>query len=456
MTVSTTTQLVQHTAAGGTVFAFNFMILDEDELVVKTADTDGVETTRVLGVDYTVSAGPWPSGGNVTFSVAPTIGHIVAIYNEPSPIQDVDLPAAGTLPADQVESALDRVVLVSQRTRDLVRRAATLPDASTLTEISLPLPRARYLLGWNAAGDGLENVVEADATSAAAAAISAAAALAAQGLSEDARDAAVVAQGFAEDARDAAQLAETNAEAAEAVALASANFLGSWSALTGAATVPSSVLHNSAYWMLLNNLADITLSEPGVSADWENITPVLSALGTGILAKIGTETYAARSIDVDTDDLQIANPAGTAGNPTLALAFTVTTFIKSLLATTTNAGARAAIGAERAFASTTLTFASVAAATDGTPQNWAHGLGTDDIDFGITVEHDNAAVSYTTKAAAAIGANGAWAMFGDGSGLPADPNVPADAPATGNIRVNVRNLAGSTSTIRVHIWARAR
>lgn len=139
---------------------------------------------------------------------------------------------------------------------------------------------------------------------------------------------------------------------------------------------------------------------------------------------------------------------------------TVTPFAETLLGDAAASDARTTLGlgtaATKNVASTTLTFSSVAPAADGTPQNWAHGLGTDDIDFGITVEHDNAAVSYTTKAAAAIGANGAWAMFGDGSGLPADPNVPANAPATGNIRVNVRNLAGSTSTIRVHIWARTR
>lgn len=133
---------------------------------------------------------------------------------------------------------------------------------------------------------------------------------------------------------------------------------------------------------------------------------------------------------------------------------TISDYAKTMLDDTDAATARATLGI--GVASTTLTFSSVAPGADGTAQNWAHGLGTDDVDFGITVEHDNAAVSYTTKAAAAIGANGAWAMFGDGSGLPADPNVPANAPATGNIRVNVRNLAGSTSTIRVHIWARTR
>lgn len=166
MTVSTTTQFAQHAAAGGTVFAFNFKILAEADLVVKTTNnTTGAETTATLGVDYTVSAGPWPSGGTVTFSSAPTSGHIVTIYNDPDPVQDVDLAAGGTLPAESVEAMMDRIVLLVQRSRDLIARAAKLPDGSTLSDISLPFPLANNLIGWNSSATELENKVVADLTS---------------------------------------------------------------------------------------------------------------------------------------------------------------------------------------------------------------------------------------------------------------------------------------------------
>lgn len=46
------------------------------------------------------------------------------------------------------------------------------------------------------------------------------------------------------------------------------NFKGDWSAQTGAANVPYSVYHAGMYWQLLNNLADVTTSEPGVTGDW--------------------------------------------------------------------------------------------------------------------------------------------------------------------------------------------
>ena len=54
-------------------------------------------------------------------------------------------------------------------------------------------------------------------------------------------------------------------------ALAAVNFKGTWADLTGAVTVPAAVKHDSKYWMLLEDLADVTAEEPGVSAKWEQI-----------------------------------------------------------------------------------------------------------------------------------------------------------------------------------------
>ena len=74
-----------------------------------------------------------------------------------------------------------------------------------------------------------------------------------------------------EDALTASDAA-ASAQEVQSVVVASANFAGEWSSLTGPISVPSSVYHNGQYWQLLNNLADVTLSEPGVSADWASIT----------------------------------------------------------------------------------------------------------------------------------------------------------------------------------------
>ena len=53
---------------------------------------------------------------------------------------------------------------------------------------------------------------------------------------------------------------------------AATTYYFAWASLTGALAKPASVSHNGLLWGLLNNLADVTTSEPGVTADWEEIT----------------------------------------------------------------------------------------------------------------------------------------------------------------------------------------
>lgn len=65
----------------------------------------------------------------------------------------------------------------------------------------------------------------------------------------------------------AADVASTAAMQANVAALSA--FKGTWASLAGALSKPASVFHAGAFWMLLNNLADVTTSQPGVSADWQ-------------------------------------------------------------------------------------------------------------------------------------------------------------------------------------------
>ena len=58
---------------------------------------------------------------------------------------------------------------------------------------------------------------------------------------------------------------------AEAVALAAANYVGEWDDQSGAAAVPYCVSHETRFWMLIENLADVTAKEPGVDVEWLEI-----------------------------------------------------------------------------------------------------------------------------------------------------------------------------------------
>lgn len=87
-----------------------------------------------------------------------------------------------------------------------------------------------------------------------------------------------------------ATAAQVAAEAYAATAASSANFKGSWSALTGAATVPYCVYHNGQYWQLLSNIADITAKQPGVASEWVAVA-YGGALYYGVSWNESADTY---------------------------------------------------------------------------------------------------------------------------------------------------------------------
>lgn len=72
-----------------------------------------------------------------------------------------------------------------------------------------------------------------------------------------------------------ASAASTSASTAALVAAGLGNFIGLWSAQTGAKTVPTSVSHNGVLYYLLSNIADITTKTPGVASEWAAIERVV-------------------------------------------------------------------------------------------------------------------------------------------------------------------------------------
>ena len=77
------------------------------------------------------------------------------------------------------------------------------------------------------------------------------------------------------EAAGAAAGAAASAADVQAVVLGAANFKGLWSGLTGALSKPATVKDGGRFWLLLDDLADVTAAVPGVSASW-------TALDTGV------------------------------------------------------------------------------------------------------------------------------------------------------------------------------
>lgn len=110
-------------------FNFDFRILDEDDLlVVVQNNVTGVDTTKVITTDYTVSGVDQENGGTVTFLVAPLSSETVSIILDPDVEQPTSLTNKSQLPSRAIERALDRAINIIKRTRDLAARALTLGE----------------------------------------------------------------------------------------------------------------------------------------------------------------------------------------------------------------------------------------------------------------------------------------------------------------------------------------
>jgi hypothetical protein len=72
----------------------------------------------------------------------------------------------------------------------------------------------------------------------------------------------------AEAAQQAAAASAGLAGASADIAAAVAGFAGAWEDLTGPLSMPASVAHDDAFWILIQDVADVTAHEPGVSVAW--------------------------------------------------------------------------------------------------------------------------------------------------------------------------------------------
>ena len=126
-----------------TLFAFASKTTAKGDLRVVWAQTDGTESNLILDTDYSVFLNEDQDndpGGTVTYPISGdplATGETLTILNEPTYTQGSDLrPGTG---ADVIENALDRLTILTQRSKEVDDRTIKVP-VSDLSSVSLELP----------------------------------------------------------------------------------------------------------------------------------------------------------------------------------------------------------------------------------------------------------------------------------------------------------------------------
>lgn len=155
MTVESTTSRVSYVGAGTGPYTVPFYFLEDDDLLVLTVlIADGTETTLALNTDYSVTGAADPDGGTVTLTVSLAATHHLVIVRDPDTLQLTDYTPNDPFPAESHETALDKLTMLAQRTKDEVARSLRVPEGeSSAPHIPGSMSRASKFLAFDANGD---------------------------------------------------------------------------------------------------------------------------------------------------------------------------------------------------------------------------------------------------------------------------------------------------------------
>jgi hypothetical protein len=163
MTISSSNRKAGPFTGNGVTVAFPFafkVFTTADVLVVQAVTATGVETTLELGTNYTVSlnadqnANP---GGTITMLVAPPTGTMLVATSQVANLQPLDVTNGGGFYPAVLNASFDRVVIQVQQLAEKISRSLV-GGLSSSADLTLPLPKPGYVLGWNVLGTGLTNI----------------------------------------------------------------------------------------------------------------------------------------------------------------------------------------------------------------------------------------------------------------------------------------------------------
>lgn len=131
------TTLVSQNFAGNDAassFSVSIAVLGADQLKVTKVNPDGAESVLVRGRDYSVTSAGL-TGATISLTAGPLpSGYSLTIERDTVAIQEASLRTQGNFPPEAIETALDRVSMSAQETRDRVGRAPSHDEIVSLIE----------------------------------------------------------------------------------------------------------------------------------------------------------------------------------------------------------------------------------------------------------------------------------------------------------------------------------
>lgn len=340
MTVNANPPRQQHVTDGiQDTFAFNFRVLEDDDVLVFLNQNTTPESPATYTVNLSATDPPGQTGGNVVMNTPPATGTLT-ITRATDQTQDTDYVPFDPFPAESHELGLDKAMMVAQEVTDLQSRVfLAAPGYDPATLLVIPDYDEGKFLQWSVnAVDGppprlvnaqvdaaalaqavldAQTAATAAAGSAAAAAASAAAAAAsAASASSDASAAAASAASAAGDAASAsadaasaaASAASALSDAAAAAASAAAAAASAASATTSAANAATSETNAAT------SAANAATSEANAATSETNAATSAANAATSEANAATSETNAA------------ASAAAAAASAAVAAFFDVSTF----------------------------------------------------------------------------------------------------------------------------------
>lgn len=248
MTINTEVRIAGPYTGDGivTTFPFAFKVFKTSDVFVVSTNLSGIDTTLILGTDYTVSLNSNQNtspGGNIVTNAPLTLDFLLTATSEVPYTQGQNITNRGGFFPAVINDALDRLTILVQQVKTTIGRTVTVP-LSDGTDVSTVLPSATVRANKTLVFDGAGNFgVSAD----------------------DYTDNAAAAAGSA-----ASALTYSNNSASSATASASSATASAASA-TLAATSANSASSTSLWWKFASST---TMADPGTGlVRFNNATP---------------------------------------------------------------------------------------------------------------------------------------------------------------------------------------